>query len=224
MAHNGILYATTALQYLSEDVIPFNEGTRADVGRGGAWLSTNGGDTWQQIFDEIYQLTDIKSDTYNSNILYITAKTGKVYVSTSGTATTIEDWIEINGFNFYAPAHIFEDPNNRTRFYVTTTCGGTWSLPIPEDPITVPNHNDAPHGNILKVYPNPTNTRFTVELEKSVNSGLLTLFDTNGRIVVSQTITGSSALINVSQMAAGSYILRLSENGNYCGGGVIVKE
>jgi len=135
---DGILYATTELQVLSENQVPFgNSGTRADIGRGGAWVSIDNGESWRQIFTDIYQVTDIMSDSYRPNIIYLTSREGKVYASNQGDETTLLDWIKLENFNFYAPTQIFENPQNSKLIYVTTNCGGTWKLEVPFDDITI---------------------------------------------------------------------------------------
>ena len=72
------------------------------------------------------------------------------------------------------------------------------------------SHTDAKQ---MKVYPNPTNNVINVLLEKPVKNGTLTLFDMNGKIILSQLINGNTAKINMFSCVAGSYILLLSENG-----------
>jgi hypothetical protein len=62
-----------------------------------------------------------------------------------------------------------------------------------------------------------------VQLETSVN-GTLTLFDMSGRIVLSQAVNGISAQVSMSQLTAGSYVLRLVENGKASAGVKVVKE
>lgn len=153
---NGVLYAATELQLLSTAQIPFGtSGTRADIGRGGAWVSTDNGETWRQIFTDMYRVTDIVSDSRNANILYLTSREGKVYASNKGAKTTYSDWIELEGFPFYAPTHIFENPQNEKLIYVTTNCGGTWKLTIPfEDDIPTPKPTPNPTPN-PKPRPNP---------------------------------------------------------------------
>jgi|GEM_PF-1782018 len=75
----------------------------------------------------------------------------------------------------------------------------------------------------LTVYPTPANTVLFVELEKLAN-GRLTLFDMNGKLVLSQVINGNSAQINMSALNAGSYILRLVENGTVSAGVQVIKQ
>jgi hypothetical protein len=63
-----------------------------------------------------------------------------------------------------------------------------------------------------------------VELERFVNNGTLTLFDMSGKVVLSQSVNGSSAQINLSALTAGSYILRLVENGTASVGVQVIKQ
>jgi hypothetical protein len=76
----------------------------------------------------------------------------------------------------------------------------------------------------LKVYPNPTNNTVYVELERFVNNGTLTLFDMSGKLVLSQSLNGNSAQINLSALTAGNYILRLVENGTASAGVQVIKQ
>jgi hypothetical protein len=76
----------------------------------------------------------------------------------------------------------------------------------------------------LQVYPNPTNNTLNVELERFVNNGTLTLFDMSGKLVLSQSLNGNSAQINLSALTAGNYILRLVENGTASAGVQVIKQ
>jgi hypothetical protein len=75
----------------------------------------------------------------------------------------------------------------------------------------------------LRIFPNPTNSTLNVELERSA-VGTLALFDMNGKIVANQSINGTTATINLSAFAQGTYILRLVENGKASAGVKVVKE
>ena len=75
----------------------------------------------------------------------------------------------------------------------------------------------------LQVYPNPAAHTLTVQSEQWINNGTLTLFDMSGKAVLSQSINGASAQINISSLAAGNYILRVVENGIASAGVQVVK-
>ena len=212
MGADGVLYAATSLQLLSNDSIAFNGGTRSDAGLGGVYASTDKGETWQQLFDEIYQVTDIKSDSRNSNILYLTARMGKVYTANKGAETRLEDWVEADGFNFHHPTHIFEDPQNPLRFYVATNCGGTWSIPLPEDTVNnIPDYCDIADGEMLKVYPNPTNGKLSVESYKVYKVESIEIFDVVGRkydVGAKHILPNDEITIDISHLANGLYFLK----------------
>ena len=65
----------------------------------------------------------------------------------------------------------------------------------------------------MQVFPNPTVNILQVQFETPVRNGILTLYDMNGKTVLSQSASGEAAQINLSSLSAGSYILRLVENG-----------
>ena len=75
----------------------------------------------------------------------------------------------------------------------------------------------------IQVYPNPANNTLNVQLENYVTTGALTLFDMNGKIVLLQAANGNSAQINLSQLTAGNYILRLVESGAASAGVQVIK-
>ena len=201
---NGVLYAATSLQLLSSDAVPFNGGARSDVGHGGVYVSADDGETWQQIFDEIYLVTDIQSDSRNSNILYLTARTGKVYTSNKGEKTRLEDWVEIEGFNFHHPSQIFEDPQNPSRFYVTSNCGGTWSMPLPQESTNrIQEYRITTDG--LKAYPNPVASGQTLYIEADRDDHLLQgavieSYDIVGRHIGTYPVQGRISTVNTEHL------------------------
>jgi photosystem II stability/assembly factor-like uncharacterized protein len=207
----GVLYATTTLQLLSNNTVSFNGGERSDVGLGGAWVSTDNGNTWQQIFDEIYLVTDIKSDSRNRNILYLTVRTGKVYTSNKGADTRLEDWVEADGFNFHHPRQIFEDPQNQGRFYVTTNCGGTWSIPVPKDSTNSINEHSIIADGEIRVYPNPTAGELRVTSYK-LQVENIEIYDVVGRNVGTYGIRpeNNEIVIDISNLQAGLYFLKVA--------------
>ena len=128
----GALYAGALVQRRSENMVPFNGGTRADTYRGGAYVSTDDGLTWRQIYEDRVQ-TRIFVSSRDNDRLYLTTMTGLVLVSYKGAATTLEDWIPIEGTDkiFYGWMDVWEDPSSASHIFVASACGGTWRMPIP---------------------------------------------------------------------------------------------
>ena len=75
----------------------------------------------------------------------------------------------------------------------------------------------------ISVYPNPTKDRVTVELPENT-VGTLALFDLNGKIVRNQSVNGNITTIDTASLSAGTYILRLVQNGVASSGVKIMKE
>jgi len=83
----------------------------------------------------------------------------------------------------------------------------------------VPTNNCSPLGvtkiiksNELNIYPNPTQTNFTIETTYT-DKQTLNVFDVNGKLVLSQTINGKTN-IDASNLAEGVYNLSLiNQNG-----------
>lgn len=114
----------------------YNGGNVARTEGGGAYVSTDNGNTWRQIFDERYYVEDIKVSSRNPNVLFLTTHNG-VYSSTKGKYTTSGDWVplhdtRIGGYGHRTFYKIWEIPNDPTRILVSTMGGGTWSLLIPQ--------------------------------------------------------------------------------------------
>jgi len=63
----------------------------------------------------------------------------------------------------------------------------------------------------IKVYPNPNNGEFTVELNNGAEK-TLELFDLSGRLVMAGTSHEDSAAITISQLANGVYHLKVRSN------------
>jgi hypothetical protein len=76
----------------------------------------------------------------------------------------------------------------------------------------------------IRVYPNPAGSEVNVALANEVAAGTLSLFDMNGKVVLSQPISGSAAQINLSALASGNYVLRLVENGMASAGVQVIKK
>lgn len=115
----------------------------AGIECGGAYVSSDMGTTWRLIFDERFSVSDIKVSSRDPNFIYLVTD-NYVYMSTKGKDTTNEDWVQINEDlkGFRGNYKIFEVPNDPSRIFVTTHCGGTWSHPLPVVPTVVPKTDD----------------------------------------------------------------------------------
>ena len=64
----------------------------------------------------------------------------------------------------------------------------------------------------VKVYPNPSNGAFTIELPQSVSSATITITDVMGKVVADRNVTAAKSAIvsfDLSGLAAGNYIMKV---------------
>lgn len=66
--------------------------------------------------------------------------------------------------------------------------------------------------NYLTIEPNPTNDKFSVEVNSAIADGNYTLFAQSGQIVKQGSVAGSTDVIDISNLPQGIYILQYTSN------------
>jgi len=83
---------------------------------------------------------------------------------------------------------------------------------------TVSTDNLAEYSNqLLSVYPNPTNGRLQLELDKGLEiqaSTVATVMDMTGRVLMTEMVNASVTTIDVSQLPTGVYVVTITNGGN----------
>lgn len=67
-----------------------------------------------------------------------------------------------------------------------------------------------------RVYPNPTQGHFTLEIEDNItlNNAKVTIFNIIGQVTAQQTFAGQKILLDLSKQPQGTYFVKLkTENG-----------
>jgi hypothetical protein len=81
---------------------------------------------------------------------------------------------------------------------------------VPKKITAVMNHEQ---DNFVKIYPNPATDQFTVELgSQSVSKSQIEIIDITGRIVIAQDFSTRSSNVDISQLSAGEYIVRITDD------------
>lgn len=76
----------------------------------------------------------------------------------------------------------------------------------------------------LKIYPNPSNGRFTIEAESGISKLKTEVYDMSGKLIFKDEFKGNTADLNLTQYPKGVYILNLVDsNGNKQSAKLIIK-
>jgi photosystem II stability/assembly factor-like uncharacterized protein len=104
-------------------------GRGLDTG-GGVFLSTDGGETWKNIFSDSQHVYDLTVDPKDSKVLYICGFDSGAWRSADAGKT----WSCIRGYNFKWGHRVIPDPADSGKIYITTFGGSVWHGPAAGDP------------------------------------------------------------------------------------------
>ena len=64
--------------------------------------------------------------------------------------------------------------------------------------------------NEIKLYPNPNDGQFYLEIPEQLTNQQIEIFDLNGRLVFKQELNATLNLIQTEKLARGSYYLKIN--------------
>jgi len=96
---------------------------------GGIFLSTDGGQTWQNVFDRDQHVYDVTIDERNG-VIYAAGFESSAWRSADRGRT----WQRIRGYNFKWGHRVIPDPRDPGYIYITTFGGSVWYGPAAGDP------------------------------------------------------------------------------------------
>lgn len=73
------------------------------------------------------------------------------------------------------------------------------------------SNDDAEPTDQFKVYPNPNNGNFNIDIDPSFGNGTLTIINSKGQMVSSMLVKSGSVIIKQNQLPAGLYIVRVKK-------------
>lgn len=142
-----------------------------------------------------------------SNLANIKGADGKYFTADDGLALMSGSPLKNNGLNSLIPAGITTDITGASRTLSTTVDIGAYEIDGLLSSITFEKLE-------AKMYPNPTNTTLSLQLNDFENT-IVKIMDINGRIIQSQNLNNSLTTFNVSALCNGIYFLEIiSEKGN----------
>lgn len=100
-------------------------GTIFDTG-GGVLASTDGGKSWERVFDQSAFVSGMAVHPADSSVLALVTFQGAAYATSDRGAS----WQRISGYDFKWGHHPFFDPHNKDQIYITTFGGSVWRGPL----------------------------------------------------------------------------------------------
>jgi len=134
-----------------------------------------------------------------------------VQITSGGQPATFTT--DANSYNFQGVASMTYSVRVRAVCDGGFTSG--WSAPVTFNTPAAPQPQGI--GDVMNtasescsIYPNPATSRATVSVEGLSGKAQLSVIDMSGRTVMTSTIDGGSAQLNVSKLAKGTYFVRIS--------------
>ena len=211
---NGSVYSTTdnGLSWLidSVGVIPYNDLNTLAVngndvfagGQSGVFISHDNGNSWVQSNNGLSNL-HVHSFAFSGSKAFTgTEWDGGVSVSVDNGA----NWVSSNdGLNYNAINSLLV---NGAYIYAATDGAGIWKRPLSE--MTSITELSASNVNI---YPNPASDNITIDVSSSLSThSTLEILNIQGQTILQQQVQQGKTNINISGLAKGVYILKLSSN------------
>src|SRR5690606_28045576 len=185
-----------------------------DVFNGGGSIRINNGNdnNWIKIItigDETGGYSNLNgigarveiSSALGTQIRDVRSGEGFEFMSTLNTHFGIGQDTEIDYIRIYWPSGIVDQLDDPTINSANTIVEGTHILSC-----------DSAFVNDLILYPNPTTSVQNLNTSQYLDNAIYSVFDLNGRRVLNARL--DSKTIDVSSLSAGSYVLRIMDNGS----------
>jgi hypothetical protein len=174
------------------------ENIYAGVWWNGIYRSTDNGTSWNSAGLEDAGVT---SFVKNGNCLFAGTWQDGVFVSCDQGL----NWTEINtGLTNLVTVSLALDENYL--YAGIGNAGGVWKRPLSEivDILTM-NENTG-----IKLYPNPAKNELFVEDNRPDSDGMISVFNLEGQLIVSEKLINSGIKIEISDLSSGIYLLKIS--------------
>ena len=207
-AHGG-LYKST---YLGNNWISVNNGLPDDkitsmeyyngsllagTKNSGIYKSDDEGESWYQPSLDISDNTEIRCLYGFENFVFTGTGTGRIYVSLDNGSS----WVVLFQNETENPVLslcVFDD-----YLYASVNGSGVWKYPV--DLIT--NVNNITDNTSFVFYPNPAKGTITIQLNKENKPGDITIYNIEGKKIISHHIEKQSSIIDISSLISGVYFI-----------------
>ena len=142
-----------------------------------------------------------------------------MYSHPGGNFSRSDDFTNQSGYNGiivlsrYNILWVFNDVGN-----VSTHRNGNGNNTIPE------TESSNSSMVVTSVYPLPAKDHLNFSFGADINSGMILIYDANGKTILAQKFSGNDAIISSSDFLPGIYFYQVSENNKSIGSGKFIRE
>ena len=213
--NNGTSYAWSGGSSINSAVNTFN-----DAGN----YTVTATDSYGCSSTDGFQLTVLEApeaaivETHSGNAYFLDA-TSSLYISANTTYLWDFGYNGLTATTATATVNYpWSDPNNLTSYTVTLTIDNGCDVDvktkeITPDPLGIGSIDAASFG----LYPNPASDNVNIILGSAAAAkGSVSVLDVTGRVIITQTIAAGQTTgeLNVAELAAGSYLVKVSVDGS----------
>jgi hypothetical protein len=135
--------------------------------------------------------------------LYSSNGTTQLAISQNGGTSSETITRTYTAGTYYVRVYGYSNANNATNCYTLRVATGTAS-----------REGDLIAESKLVVYPNPANNNLTVQIDGLKGAADIRLFDMYGKVVLQTATSRTSTQLDISQLAAGVYLVKVQEGKN----------
>lgn len=193
-----------------------DSGTPASTNQTSAIYSANGGgDCFTMVLAGMYFKTNCLTCTLTPNTPTLSIVSSSNVICTGNSATlTASGATTYTWNNNSTGASIVVSPTTTTQYLVySTNANGCSSAVHTQSVVACTGLLDIHLSANIKLYPNPVNGKFNVEIGSDLENAELTLYNTIGQLVLKKEMRAGLNEIDVNKLATGYYYVVLKSKG-----------
>jgi hypothetical protein len=172
---------------------------------GGLYKTTNRGTSWTLItnLNNTHNITSCTFTPGNPNQIYMTTEYEGLWICSNVNAAT-PTFTQVTSYPFKQPERVFFNPYNTNEMWIASFGNGMKSgllVPTGTNDLGMPTEG-------LRVYPNPSQGRFTIQLADFKKPATLHVFNMMGQELRTIQLVSAQTDIDLGTLAPGIYFLQ----------------
>lgn len=176
----------------------------APNGLGGLYKTTNRGQSWTKLTaTQFDRATSISFNPLNLKEAYLTTETQGLWFTMNMDQAT-PNWTLLDSYPFRQPERVYFNPYNEKEVWVSSFGNGMRVGKVITTNTAQNNVNKAE----LKIFPNPSNGDFTIQLPDGFNpkNATVEIVDMTGEILKSLKLVSNVLKVDIRDFPKGSYV------------------